>query len=231
MYINFKSAISMNLCEEIIELSKIKTFDDVKSKELHFSRKGRYAFENAENGRDLLKRILKSLKENTTLLDYYETPVVHHTFLLIKMPHGVPTRLHQDRPYWIEIKDEPASMLTAWFALEYIDSNNGCLRLNKTSMVDTVDLLNTNPIHFDHMDDEYTKEQAALTITPNLQQRILNQFDDINCAPGDLVVFDAFEPHCAAGNNTNSPRMAFKIVFGEKNKLGTYYDEVKSFIN
>jgi len=50
MYINFKSAISINLCEEIIELSKIKTFDDVKSKELHFSRKGRYAFENAENG-------------------------------------------------------------------------------------------------------------------------------------------------------------------------------------
>lgn len=112
-------------------------------KELHFSRAGRYCFENALDGDIFLRKILQSLVAKIDLYSLYEDPVVHHSFLLAKMPGGVATRLHQDRPYWGCFEDAPASMSTAWFSLSNIHEGNGCLLLNLNNLTNDISQFNT----------------------------------------------------------------------------------------
>lgn len=230
MFLTEKNVLSQNLCDSLktkfLELLKNSQHE----KEVHFARAGRYCFENMDEGVFLLSQILKSLDSKVHLSNLYKNPVVQHTFLLAKMPGGVPTKLHQDRPYWGDMEDEPASMVTAWFSLQKIDETNGCLLINKQNKTNNLKNLNSKKIHLPHFSDSYTKSQGALTINSDIEGKLKPDLSPVYVETGDVVIFDAYEPHCAAANNTDYPRLAFKVVLGEKSKLKSFFKPVDELI-
>ena len=83
---------------------------------------------------------------------------------------------------------------------------------------------------FEHYQDSYTDQQGALTIPSSIAKNLIKSFIAIPVSIGDLVYFDAYEPHCATQNDSINPRLAFKIVFGEKTKLKEYYKTVEELL-
>lgn len=199
-------------------------------KEVHFSRAGRYCFENTEGGDTYFQRILSCLVDKVDLFALYREPAVHHSFLLAKMPGGVATRLHQDRPYWGDFEDSPATMATAWFSLGDIHEGNGCLLLNADNQTSDIRQFNTKTHVHEHFSDAYTAQQGALTISEQEVAELAKSLTPVPVGVGDLVFFDAYEPHCAKHNASAHPRLAFKIVFGEKDKLSQFYKPVKELL-
>lgn len=230
MFLRANNVLDENLSAELQEFFKNVIKNHLHEKEVHFSRAGRYCFENAENGDVYLQKILKCLLSKVDLFAYYEDPVIHHSFLLAKMPGGVATRLHQDRPYWGEFEDSPASMATAWFSLGKMQEGNGCLLLNIANQTSDIRRFNAKPDLIEHFSDSYTAQQGALTIPDPQASELQKSLTPVPVDVGDLLFFDAYEPHCATENASANPRLAFKIVFGEKKKLRQFYKPVKELL-
>jgi ectoine hydroxylase-related dioxygenase (phytanoyl-CoA dioxygenase family) len=230
MFLRSNNVLNAQLVSELQQIFDLIIKNHLHEKEVHFSRAGRYCFENMENGDTFLRQILLGLISKVDLFSLYEDPVVHHSFLLAKMPNGVATRLHQDRPYWGEIEDSPPSMATAWFSLGDINEGNGCLLLNMDNETSEIRHFNTRPLIIDHFDDSYTDQQGALTIPEPQASLLLKSFSPVKVGVGDLIFFDSYEPHCSTGNASETPRLAFKIVFGEKRKLRQFYKPVKDYV-
>jgi ectoine hydroxylase-related dioxygenase (phytanoyl-CoA dioxygenase family) len=230
MFLRSQNVLDPQLSDDLQHFFKEVIKNSLHEKEVHFSRAGRYCFENSESGDSYLQRILQCLLSKVDLFALYKIPVVHHSFLLAKMPGGVATRLHQDRPYWGEFEDSPASMSTAWFSLGNINEGNGCLMLNGENETNDICQFNTKTHIFVHNEDRYTEQQGALTISDSQANVLLKSFTTVPAGVGDLVFFDAYEPHCATQNDSSDPRLAFKIVFGEKAKLREFYKPVKELL-
>jgi len=231
MFIRSNSVLDMPLCLELMGFFREIIKNHLHEKEVHFSRAGRYCFENADGGDQYLKRILHCLLGNVDIFSLYEDPVVHHSFLLAKMPGGVATRLHQDRPYWREFEGGgSASMTTAWFSLGDIHEGNGCLLLNLANETQDIRRLNTNTEIFEHFSDAYSVKQGALTIQNDQAAQLRENLSPVMSGIGDLILFDAYEPHCSMPNGSEEPRLAFKVVLGEKGKLSGYYKPVRALL-
>lgn len=230
MFLRANNVLDADLSAELQKFFNEVIKNHLHENEVHFSRAGRYCFENAEEGDSFFRKILQSLAKKVDLFSLYEEPVVHHSFLLAKMPGGVATRLHQDRPYWGSFEDAPASMATAWFSLGNIHEGNGCLLLNLDNETKDISQFNTQAHLYEHFDDSYTAQQGALTISEQQATELQKTLSTVPVGVGDLVFFDAYEPHCAAKNASSDPRLAFKIVFGEKAKLKQFYKPVKELL-
>lgn len=230
MFIHAKNVLDAEISAELQRFFNELIKNHLHESEVHFSRAGRYCFENNENGDSYLKKILQDLISKVDIFAYYQEPVVHHSFLLAKMPKGVATRLHQDRPYWGGFEDSPVTMATAWFSLGNIDESNGCLLLNTRNETQDIHQFNTQTHIYEHSPDSYTAQQGALTIPEPEAATLYKTLSPVPVGVGDLLFFDAYEPHCSTQNASANPRLAFKVVFGEKDKLSRFYKPVRKLL-
>ena len=91
-------------------------------------------YKDEENNLDLLKQIhLDVWPEISQRINFCE-PVVDHSYLLLKSPGGVETKMHQDRVYW-ERKEAEPSIISVWIALEDLTPAKGGLLLSRENEV------------------------------------------------------------------------------------------------
>lgn len=180
-------------------------------------------------GIGLLGRIVARLKAYG-LLKIYAEPCIHHAFPLIKPPGGQQTKLHQDIAFWTQSIRERVTMLTYYFALGDMTSRNGGLYISAAGRTESLETLNTPQPTLPHIHGAYDPGDAGtesfFVADPDAIARAEGECRCVDLAAGDLIIFDAFEPHYTSVNATDGPRAAMKIVMGEKAQLNRYQFEV-----
>lgn len=191
-----------------------------KSEDRHFIAEGKSFFRDKA---DLLGRLHKDIDQTLSLRTRLKNPAVNHAFLLYKSGPGPATKAHQDRPYWLDIESS-CTMFTVWIALDRIDEQKGALRLNPKNEVD-LDVffagLGDKPL-LPHEKDQYGGGGFATTIPDDLAQDLERDMAGQPVDAGDLILFDAFEPHSSTENASSATRLAMKIVYGERTSMKSY---------
>ena len=165
---------------------------------------------------DVLNSIHQSVWPKISEQLAYKEPVIDHAVLLFKKPGGVETEWHQDRAYWAT-RDEKASIISVWIALEDITEERGALNLVKGNEVDLSSISEfNNGSLLDHELVEDKKGGFPLLIKSELIPEIESDVEIINLKRGSAVMFDSFEPHMSRENISNTPRLAMKIAYSER---------------
>ena len=165
---------------------------------------------------DVLNSIHQSVWPKISEQLAYKEPVIDHAVLLFKKPGGVETEWHQDRAYWAK-RDEKASIISVWIALEDITEERGALNLVKGNEVDLSSISEfNNGSLLDHELVEDKKGGFPLLIKSELIPEIESDVEIINLKRGSAVMFDSFEPHMSRENISNTPRLAMKIAYSER---------------
>ena len=165
---------------------------------------------------DILNNIQKAVWSKISESFPYNEPVVDHAVLLFKRPGGVETEWHQDRAYWAT-RDENASIFSVWIALEDITEERGALNLIKSNEVSMSEIGNfNNGKLIDHELIEDKKGGFPLLIEGGLIPKIESDKEVVNLKCGSAVLFDSFEPHMSRENSSNTPRLAMKIAYSER---------------
>lgn len=86
--------------------------------------------------------------------------------------------------------------------------------------------------------DPATKENGCIEVAPGLHKEGLLgamwepiedldlPYEHVECAPGDIVIFDSYVPHRSGPNNSLKPRRAAFITYNKSkdgDQLDTYY--------
>ena len=172
--------------------------------------------ENKSRNLDVLNAIHHSVWPKISEQLAYKEPVIDHAVLLFKKPGGVETEWHQDRAYWAK-RDEKASIISVWIALEDITEERGALNLVKSNEVDMPSISDfNNGSLMDHELIEDKKGGFPLLIKSELIPEIESDVEIINLKRGSAVIFDSFEPHMSRENISNTPRLAMKIAYSER---------------
>lgn len=148
---------------------------------------------------------------------------INHSFLLYKSGPGPATRCHQDRPYWLDI--EPScTMFTVWLALDDVTKTMGSLTLNPETEVDANRFFAgyKQGTMLDHVDDQYGGGGFTITLPEDVANTLAKDLTPQPMKRGDLVVFDAFEPHASTANDVATTRLAMKIVYGDPNSMNDF---------
>ncbi len=165
---------------------------------------------------DILNNIHKAVWSQISESFPYHEPVIDHAVLLFKEPGGVKTEWHQDRAYWAT-RDENASIFSVWIALEDITEERGALNLIKSNEVSMSEIGNfNNGKLIDHELIEDKKGGFPLLIEGGLIPKIESDKEVVNLKCGSAVLFDSFEPHMSRENSSNTPRLAMKIAYSER---------------
>ena len=165
---------------------------------------------------DILNNIHKAVWSKISESFPYHEPVIDHAVLLFKKPGGVETEWHQDRAYWAT-RDENASIFSVWIALEDITEERGALNLIKSNEVSMSEIGNfNNGKLIDHELIEDKKGGFPLLIEGGLIPKIESDKEVVNLKCGSAVLFDSFEPHMSRENSSNTPRLAMKIAYSER---------------
>ena len=165
---------------------------------------------------DILNNIHKAVWSKISESFPYHEPVIDHAVLLFKKPGGVETEWHQDRAYWAK-RDEKASIISVWIALEDINEERGALNLIKSNEVSMSEIGNfNNGKLIDHELIEDKKGGFPLLIEGGLIPKIESDKEVVNLKCGSAVLFDSFEPHMSRENSSNTPRLAMKIAYSER---------------
>lgn len=165
---------------------------------------------------DILNNIHKAVWSKISESFPYHEPVIDHAVLLFKEPGGVKTEWHQDRAYWAT-RDENASIFSVWIALEDITEERGALNLIKSNEVSMSEIGNfNNGKLIDHELIEDKKGGFPLLIEGGLIPKIESDKEVVNLKCGSAVLFDSFEPHMSRENSSNTPRLAMKIAYSER---------------
>ena len=171
---------------------------------------------NKSRNLDVLNSIHQSVWPKISEQLAYKEPVIDHAVLLFKKPGGVETEWHQDRAYWAT-RDEKASIISVWIALEDITEERGALNLVKSNEVDMPSISDfNNGSLMDHELIEDKKGGFPLLIKSELIPEIESDVEIINLKRGSAVIFDSFEPHMSRENISNTPRLAMKIAYSER---------------
>ena len=171
---------------------------------------------------DILNNIHKAVWSKISESFPYNEPVVDHAVLLFKNPGGVETEWHQDRAYWAT-RDEDASIFSVWIALEDITEERGALNLVKSNEVSMSEIGNfNNGKLIDHELIEDKKGGFPLLIKGELIPQIESDAKVVNLKRGSAVLFDSFEPHMSRENTSNTPRLAMKIAYSEREDKDYY---------
>ena len=179
---------------------------------------------NGEESRnlDILNAIHKSVWSKISGQLSYKEPVIDHAVLLFKKPGGVETEWHQDRAYWAK-RDEKASIISVWIALEDINEERGALNLVKSNEVDILEISDfNNGTLMEHELVEDKKGGFPLLIKSELIPKIESDVEIIDLKRGSAVLFDSFEPHMSRENTSNTPRLAMKIAYSEREDKDYY---------
>ena len=165
---------------------------------------------------DILNNIHKAVWSKISESFPYHEPVIDHAVLLFKKPGGVETEWHQDRAYWAT-RDENASIFSVWIALEDITEERGALNLIKSNEVSMSEIGNfNNGKLIDHELIEDKKGGFPLLIEGGMIPKIESDKEVVNLKCGSAVLFDSFEPHMSRENSSNTPRLAMKIAYSER---------------
>ena len=165
---------------------------------------------------DILNNIHKAVWSKISESFPYHEPVIDHAVLLFKKPGGAETEWHQDRAYWAT-RDENASIFSVWIALEDIAEERGALNLVKSNEVSMSEIGNfNNGKLIDHELIEDKKGGFPLLIEGGLIPKIDSDKEVVNLKCGSAVLFDSFEPHMSRENSSNTPRLAMKIAYSER---------------
>lgn len=165
---------------------------------------------------DILNNIHKAVWSKISESFPYHEPVIDHAVLLFKKPGGVETEWHQDRAYWAT-RDENASIFSVWIALEDITEERGALNLIKSNEVSMSEIGNfNNGKLIDHELIEDKKGGFPLLIEGGLIPKIESDKQVVSLKRGSAVLFDSFEPHMSRENSSNTPRLAMKIAYSER---------------
>ena len=165
---------------------------------------------------DIFNNIHKAVWSKISESFPYHEPVIDHAVLLFKKPGGVETEWHQDRAYWAT-RDENASIFSVWIALEDITEERGALNLIKSNEVSMSEIGNfNNGKLIDHELIEDKKGGFPLLIEGGLIPKIESDKEVVNLKCGSAVLFDSFEPHMSRENSSNTPRLAMKIAYSER---------------
>ena len=171
---------------------------------------------NKSRNLDVLNAIHQSVWPKISEQLAYKEPVIDHAVLLFKKPGGVETEWHQDRAYWAK-RDEKASIISVWIALEDITEERGALNLVKSNEVDMPSISDfNNGSLMDHELVEDKKGGFPLLIKSELIPEIESDVEIINLKRGSAVIFDSFEPHMSRENISNTPRLAMKVAYSER---------------
>lgn len=179
-----------------------------------------------------LKDAVRQIDEQTNFFDIYEHPVVQHAFMLVKSAGGPATPMHQDRPFWYHHEAiDPVSLVTIWFALEEIDESRGTLCLNKENLTSTYADFNSKTKIYEHEKLEIEGSgNFGQSIVADQACDLLETMQPISMSTGDMVIFDAYEPHSSTEHTGTDPRCAFKIVVGEKSSLNNFMISYKRLL-
>ena len=178
----------------------------------HFVRGGKKFFKK-QRGFDYLRSILRHIEKELPLSKKWRLPAIHHAYPLYKSAGGPATTPHQDRPYWTTVENE-VSMMTFWIALDDIDKQMGCLRLNRSQFVRLSDFKSMNAAAEIH---PHIKEgnDLAQHITKDVAARLAEKMEPISVKKGEIILFDAFQVHASEQNSTDQTRRAMKVVLGD----------------
>lgn len=194
----------------------VKDAEDIStvSEKRHFIDKGKNFFETY-NGIQHLKAITKELNDKYAFSSHMKNPVIQHAYLLYKSAGGPATHMHQDRPYWTNIEENP-TMVTAWFFLEDIGAENGCLKLNPKNAFDVEKKyrFNENQKLYEHEESKTAKGFSKI-IVEKQAKKLEPALTPVEGSKGDLVIFDGFEVHESTVNVSDETRKAMKLVIGD----------------
>lgn len=217
MWFRIENALSDRMIESV--LSKSGAIARMQE-DRHFVKAGKTFFN--DNPR-LLLSIHEEVSKALGLADHAPALAINHGFLLYKSGPGPATRCHQDRPYWLDI--EPScTMFTVWLALGDVSETMGSLTLNPDTEV--------HPTTFfagyrrgellEHVDDQYGGGGFTITLPEDVARTLEKGLRPQPMKRGDLVVFDAFEPHASTANDEATTRLAMKIVYGDPKSMSEF---------
>ena len=164
---------------------------------------------------DLLKQIHCKLWPEISV--DFSDPVIDHASLLIKSPGGAPTRLHQDSAYWNERESKP-SIFSVWIALEDMSKEKGGLMLLQQNEVEMSCMSTFNSgstYEHEQVQDVTVSGGFPLLIVEPIASQLEKTMVLIELQKGESVAFDSYEPHMAALNTTNTPRLAMKVAYAD----------------
>jgi ectoine hydroxylase-related dioxygenase (phytanoyl-CoA dioxygenase family) len=173
-------------------------------------------YKDEENNLDLLKQIhLDVWPEISQRINFCE-PVVDHSYLLLKSPGGVETKMHQDRVYW-ERKEAEPSIISVWIALEDLTQAKGGLLLSRENEVKSKQWtsFNTGSILNHEEPAETSSSSFTLLISQTIAEKLLQSMEFIPLRKGQGLAFDSFEPHMSGANQTDTPRLVIKLAYAE----------------
>jgi hypothetical protein len=164
---------------------------------------------------DLLKQIHCKIWPQISV--NFSDPVIDHAALLIKSPGGAPTRLHQDSAYWSGRESTP-SIFSVWIALEDMSKEKGGLMLLQQNEVEMSCMSTFNSgstYEHEQVQDVTVSGGFPLLIVEPIASQLEKTMVLIELKRGESVAFDSYEPHMAATNTTNTPRLAMKVAYAD----------------
>lgn len=186
----------------------------------HFVAAGKTFFRDHQK---LLLGVHREVAQALDLSKFVPRHAINHSFLLYKSGPGPATRCHQDRPYWLDIEPD-CTMFTVWVALEDVTENMGALTLNPANEVDLETFFSgyKSGTLLDHRDDQYGGGGFSITLPDDVAAQFAADFVPQPMKRGDIVVFDAFEPHASTDNAADTTRLAMKLVYGDPDSMASY---------
>lgn len=171
----------------------------------------------------LLRRIHLEVDRALGLRQRVKSPALNHAFLLFKSGPGPATKAHQDRAYWLDIETD-CSMFTVWIALERIDGGKGALMLNPSGQSGLDDFfkgINRGEL-LAHHPDQYGGGGFTTVLDDGLAANLRANMTAQEADAGDVILFDAFEPHASTENTQSAPRLAMKLVYGSRLSMNSF---------
>lgn len=215
MWCRLKSKVSHEKIDLLLERANVVTAS-TDSTEIVSSGKEFFCGEpNGTGNFDLLKQFHLDIWPSISEQCGFEIPVVDHSYLLIKSPHGAVTKMHQDRPYWIR-KDPEPSIISVWIALGDISEANGSLLLSHQNEADPDDVSSFNTGRLlPHEEVPESDGTFPLLIPEEIASGLAESMRPVDMAKGTAIAFDSFEPHMSSANTTSTARLAMKIAYAD----------------
>jgi hypothetical protein len=147
-----------------------------------------------------------------------------------KNPKGGAFPPHQDAAAYLGMG--PKYFVTVAYFLDEATAINGCLCLSSNALA--VSRRHGIPISTEFGDHWLLPTYSTGAQNGELVENVTSELEwfDVPGAPGDLLIFDAFEPHFSRLNASSSPRRAIFLTFNLA-EAGEHYDAYyrRKFLN
>ena len=150
----------------------------------------------------LLRQLLDHPDARALIGQRLEDPVVFHACPTIKPPGAPSTTYRSDQSEWAAL-DDPPSLFTLWFAVTEAGAGNGCLRMGTNAAGDERTMVSVSRL---------SSLELASTTAPSY---------DAAMKPGQVLFFDAAQLYGAYPNHSDRPRIAVRVVLGDRASMKT----------